>query len=253
MSGHYYTTKGEPRHFIPIKSGKKKGQQRPTTLRDAKKHGWLPSVSAYTEMLGKPHLVPWKARQVLSYAYDAPPIGNESREGWIGGIMQKVEREHDATVMDRGTALHAAIESILSGGTCPADLLEFAMPVAEVVWGYGKVWACERVVVSGQMGYAGTSDCILYDGSILDFKTKDFKGKDEATPSFEHAMQLAAYSVAWHQRDAFPPCHNIYFDRNVPGKIFVKTWTPQELAEGWEAFKACQVLYRITKGYDARQ
>ena len=43
--GHYYDENGQPNHFQITQSGKNKGKKRPTTIRDAKKNGWLPSVT----------------------------------------------------------------------------------------------------------------------------------------------------------------------------------------------------------------
>ena len=40
-SGHWYDKEGEARHTIMSA----KGEPRPTTLRDAKKFGWYPSVT----------------------------------------------------------------------------------------------------------------------------------------------------------------------------------------------------------------
>lgn len=158
--------------------------------------------------------------------------------------------------MGRGTILHNEIEQYFTSqsGDIVSDHHNFIMPVIEIVEGMDSpVSHAEKVVVNTVRGYAGTADIILESGQIIDFKSKDFKGKKKVDPSFEHCMQLASYSVAHNGSYAFLPCYNIYFDRNVPGVTFVKEWSPDELLSGWEAFLACTTLYRITKGYDARQ
>jgi hypothetical protein len=253
---HFYTRDGKPQHTQITKSGPNKGKKRDTTLGDAKKKKLLPSASAYIDMLAKPFLIDWKAREVLGLAFDRPPIGREDCGEWIKHIMGTFKKRHDKEVMQRGTELHAELESYFTSknGEIVSKDHAFIEPVIEIVEALDSPVAhAEKVVVNAAMGYAGTADIILEDGSIVDFKTKDFKGKTEAKPDFTHCMQCAAYFVAANGHEAFSPCRNIYLDRNIPGVTFVKEWTPEELAKGWEAFQACITLYRLTTGYDARQ
>lgn len=270
--GHFYNHQGEACHFQTIKTGKNKGKQRATRITDARKLKLMPSVSEYTSMLAKPHLVGWKAGQVLSRAFDMPPIGRETKQGWVSGILADDAAEFQEEVLDRGSIVHAAIEDILKHepGDEPlpqSEIYDIARPVADVVFEKmerdNTTVESEKIVWCSRLGVAGMSDCPHSDGTIDDFKGKDFKGEDTVKPSLENRMQLAAYYVLYNYHDReggwdldasyFAPCRNIFFDRKVPGKVYVHTWSPEELAEGWEAFLACQTLYRIAWGYDARQ
>lgn len=253
---HYYTLDGKPQHTQITKSGPNKGKKRDTTLGDAKKKKLLPSASAYIDMLAKPFLIDWKAREVLELAFDRSPIEREDCGEWIRHIMGTFKKRQEREVMGRGTELHNELESYFTSknGDIVSKDHAFIQPVIEIVEALDSPVAhAEKVVVNAAMGYAGTADIIEEVGAIDDFKSKDFKGKDEVKPDFTHCMQLSSYFVAHNGHENFLPCRNIYFDRNVPGVTFVKEWTPGELFDGWEAFQACITLYRLVNGYDARQ
>jgi len=64
---HFYTQTGEPRHFVEMKT--RPGEVRPTRTTDAKKEGWVPSVTTILDVLGKPALIDWKIDQHLKQAY----------------------------------------------------------------------------------------------------------------------------------------------------------------------------------------
>ena len=53
---HWYDREGKPQHFVPSKNGK----LRASTLRDARKHGWMPSVTSVLDIMAKPGLDQWK-------------------------------------------------------------------------------------------------------------------------------------------------------------------------------------------------
>jgi hypothetical protein len=55
-NAHWYRRDGEPLHSV----SSAKGEPRPTTLRDARKLGLLPSVTNVLGVINKPELVEWK-------------------------------------------------------------------------------------------------------------------------------------------------------------------------------------------------
>jgi len=59
-NGHWYTKDGTPAYTTIGKTG-----ERPTTLRDARKEGLLPSVTTINGQLSKAGLDTWKQQQVL--------------------------------------------------------------------------------------------------------------------------------------------------------------------------------------------
>lgn len=262
MSGHYYDIDGNACHTQITKSGPNKGKERNTTKADARRKKLFPSVSAYTGVIDKPFLTPWKVRESLKVAHASPLIGGESRGQWINHVVRNAEKIM-ARPAERGTELHDVIERRTEGwGSLIAlnhDLThrEFVDPVVMAlreVCGDTPITHTEKVVVNAAMGYAGTADVILADGRIIDYKSKSFKGKDTVEPSKDHPMQLAAYYVAANgYKEPFRPCTNIYFCREEPGKIMVKTWTSLELIMAWAAFLDCTRLFRYIEDWDPCQ
>ena len=72
-SGHWYSKDGSPRYTIEGKTG-----VRATTLRDARKHDLVPSVTTILNLLAKPGLDNWKQEQVLLSALDHLQTNNSS-------------------------------------------------------------------------------------------------------------------------------------------------------------------------------
>jgi len=65
---HWYDKDGSPRYEIEGKNG-----LRPTTLRDARKHGWVPSVSTiWKDVVAAPGLVRWSQGQLWDAFYNNP-------------------------------------------------------------------------------------------------------------------------------------------------------------------------------------
>tara|TARA_R110000765_G_scaffold38713_3_gene84655 strand:+ start:713 stop:1537 length:825 start_codon:yes stop_codon:yes gene_type:complete len=253
---HYYDIDGKPRHTQVIKSGKRKGELRKTNTRDAKNKKLFPSVSGYTGIVDKPSLSDWKLRETLMVANEMPPIRGESQRQWAQAVQTKANKIM-AGPAERGTQLHDAIESrVLNPDQAEREIDAFVFPVIKTLRELcdgTPIAHTEKVVVNAAKGYAGTADVILEDGRIVDYKSKSFKGRDTVDTSKDHPMQLAAYYVAANPTaKAFLPCTNIYFCREKPGKIMVKTWTEAELLVAWMAFDQCCKLFRYINDWDPR-
>ena len=63
-AGHWYDSKGAPTYTIVGLNR----VERNTTLRDARKHGYVPSVTTIIGMAAKPSLENWKINQALNSA-----------------------------------------------------------------------------------------------------------------------------------------------------------------------------------------
>ena len=63
-SGHWYAQDGEPMYTIVGANG----VERNTTLRDARKEGFVPSVTTIIGIAAKPSLENWKIDQALNSA-----------------------------------------------------------------------------------------------------------------------------------------------------------------------------------------
>lgn len=124
-----------------------------------------------------------------------------------------------------------------------------------------KIHSIEQVLVNEEVGYAGRVDLIadiLSDEGprveVIDFKTrkfkKDKKGFEKADSYSTDLYQLAAYAFAQFEEPVW--CRNVYIDPTT-GAICEKNWSPDEVSEAFEVFKAICVIWRAEKKYDPRE
>src|SRR4026207_2033828 len=84
---HWYDPiAGEPRHFIQKKDG---SGTRPSTIADARKNNWLPSVTTVLKVLAKPALTEWLCRNAATAALTTPRIDGEALDAFLERIMRK--------------------------------------------------------------------------------------------------------------------------------------------------------------------
>ena len=105
-SGHWYTKDGTPAYSVVGANG----SNRPTTLRDARKMGLLPSVTGIIRQLSSAGLDLWKQQQVLLAALTLPRLENEPEQEWLARVMQD-SKATGREAAERGTAIHAIIQS----------------------------------------------------------------------------------------------------------------------------------------------
>ena len=105
-SQHWYTKTGDPAYTVKNKDG----HQRPTTLRDARKLGLVPSVTTIIKCAASPGLEAWKLQQMMLAALTLPRAPEESEESFISRI-QTDSKEQAKMAAERGSEVHAALES----------------------------------------------------------------------------------------------------------------------------------------------
>lgn len=239
-SNHWYAKDGAPMYTVTAKNG----EQRSTTLRDAKKMGLLPSVTTIMKAAASPGLEAWKINQMMLAALTLPRGEGEGEESFIKRI-QADSKEHARKAAERGTQVHTAIEQFFDGHI-NADDLPYLEPVYKAVNNtFGNlVWAVEKSFAT-ESGFAGKVDIHSRDGEgvVADFKTKEFtKDTLEKVAGFdENVMQLAAYRYGLNLPKA--RCANIFVSVTEPGLVVVKEWTQEELARGWAMFDALKTFY----------
>lgn len=250
--GHYYDAKtGEPRYTVISKST---GLERPTTLRDARQHGWVPSVTTITACAARYQLERWKAEQLLLAGLTLPRIGGEDEEHWIGRVWEDSAAQAKKAA-ERGTQIHGALE---------AHFAEKPWDGALAPWVYGidtllkdefgpQEWSAEKSFAS-PLGYGGKVD--LHSASVLiDFKGKEQKnGVRDWKVWDENVMQLAAYAhmipmekeMPWNWRT----CAIVFFDRNDPYCELHRV-KPVDLERGWRCFKALLDYWKALNRIDS--
>lgn len=219
-SSHWYWPDSRPCYEVPY-ADQSKGM-RPTTLRDARKLGLLPSVTTILRILHRQALVEWLQEQAVLAAMTTPRLDGEELDAFIHRVLS-VERQQDQEAQkarDLGTAIHSEIEAVLTGKEPELALAGFVEPAVAVIRGLGAVQATEKIVVGE--GYAGKLD-VLTDGdrlTVLDIKTSKTIPRDGSY--VEHRLQTAAYAMALgNTGDKCLETANLYISTLEPGKLML--------------------------------
>lgn len=245
---HWYDQSGAPRYTVIGKNGK----ERNTTLRDARKYGWVPSVTQIINMAARPGLEAWKSQQVLLAALTLPRLKDEPEAAYIQRIMAD-SREQAQKAAERGTAIHAAIQGHYEGEPPSEEMWPFVKGAADEMQkhfcDYSR-WQPERPF-SHSLGYGGKIDLASdeYEGLVLDFKTKEFGPDDNLKTWDEHHMQLAAYRYGLGMECASAAI--VYVSVTVPGLVRVIEIPEPDLERGWECFKSLLAFWKAKNRFDS--
>ena len=229
--GHWYALDGTPRYTIIGANGK----ERPTTVRDARKLGLVPSVTTILKLAAAPNLVKWMKEQVAKAAYSERPREGESEADYMARILPLAE-EVARKARDKGTEIHGAIEKLDRHGPYSAHVDAAMGAVSE--WAGMMDWDSERSFAS-PLGYGGKLD-LSAPGFVCDFKTTDKPLSDLKTWP-DHRRQLAAYRMGLDMPDA--RCAICYVSSVVPDSRLIEL-DSEELEQGWEEFKALLAFYK---------
>jgi len=229
-SGHWYDRDGNPRYTIVGANGKERG----TTVKDARKHGFLPSVTTILRQAAAPGLERWKIANAISSALTLARQEGESEESYLYRIVQDSE-EKARKARELGTTIHGAIEKLDRHGPYAAHV-EVALE-AVASWAMLRDWDSERSFAS-RLGYGGKLD-LSAEGFVIDFKTTDKPLADlKLWP--EHRRQLAAYRMGLDDPQA--RCAICYVNSQSPEARLIEV-EEEELQQGWEEFKALLAFY----------
>ena len=261
--GHWYTRDGEPAYTQMKADGT---GERPTTLRDAKKLGLLPSVTTVLGVLDKPQLTLWKMKTAVRAAAEVTKGDGEDVEAWVDRVMAKAS-EPVAEAADLGTRIHEAIEAACKGAEW--DSVALGAYVAPVLgWlvgklgGGGRIVAQETVIANTEEGYAGRVDLALEDGDgllwVVDWKSRKTRPSESDAVAFApyptQKMQLAAYAKRWVADDKAwekVRCVNVITSSTEPGRFGVAVHDNPKAT--WEAWLDTLAVWRWVKGYDPRR
>lgn len=241
-STHWYGRGGEPQYEVPAA----KGGMRPTTLRDARKLGLVPSVTTIIRCAAAPGLETWKQQQVLLSALTLPRLQNEPESDWLERVMSD-SREQGKKAAERGTAIHAAIQGHYEGEPPHPDHWEYVKGCATRIEDhFGKQeWVAEASFAHA-LGFGGKVDlhCSI---AVIDAKTKEFGPDAKKLAWDEHRMQIAAYRVGL----GIPKARggNVFVSVNNPGLSVIHEWTEEELEEGWTMFSGLLQYWQAKSGY----
>ncbi len=231
QAGHWYRPDGTPAYTVLSA----KGEERPATLRDARKLGLFPSVTTIMRMAAAPGLERWKQNNLLMAALTLPKIEGETLDDYAARCV-KDANEQSKAAMQRGTDIHGAVEMAYLGREIGAEYLPHTKATIEAVKAHfgPQEWLAERSFAS-KLGYGGKLD-LHASGIVIDFKTKEFDVDHKTLAWEEQAMQLAAYREGLEMPEA--RCANVFISTTNPGLVVVHEWPEEELKKGWRMFKA---------------
>lgn len=248
-SAHWYQRDGVACHTVLSA----KGEPRPTTLRDARKFGLVPSVTNIIGIIAKPELTAWLQEQAVMAALTLPRISGETEDAFAKRVVEDSLTTRDGAA-DFGTAFHNGAERVAK--TLEVDA---AHPAAEWLRHYRDWYQAnalvlrwtEKVLVHQEWGYAGTADLLIEHSAhgltLVDLKTTKIKAGTKFTPYKSWCYQLAAYRRALGQP---VKCMNLVVNSNEPSVPIEHVWSEEEVERGWAAFEAARRLWVIEKGYD---
>jgi hypothetical protein len=247
-SNHWYTRDGIPRYTVTGKNG----QQRNTTLRDARIQSLVPSVTTILNTAAKPALTAWLMNQVLMAALTLPKRADEADEDYCKRIVQD-SKEQGRAAADAGTDIHAAVQGYYEGQVVRGHekAVEGCVEAIKAAFGV-QPWIAERAF-GHELGFGGKSDLYApardgFDGIVLDIKTKEFSDPAKVDAYDEHLMQVAAYRVGLGVPKA--RCGNVFVSRSVPGLAVVKEWSAEDLDRGWKMFVHLLNFWQLKNGHE---
>lgn len=244
--GHYYDRSGAPNHFVTAKNG----NSRDTTIADARKNGWVPSVTEILNVLDKPALTNWKVDQAILAALTMPRSEGESEPEYLSRIKQDAGKQAKEAA-EEGTRIHDAIECHFGGKSYPDTYKPHVDGVrAKLADLFPKVndWIAEKRFASS-LGYGGAVDLHSPSfGIVVDHKGKDIAPGNTKKLAYDQDRQLSAY----HRGLKLPEnvCANLFISRTHPGYVEEYVWTPEQLSDAWQVFTAALALWKALKKYD---
>jgi len=233
-SGHWYLPDGSPAYRIVGKNGK----ERNSTVKDAREHGLLPSVTTIIGCASKPALDVWKQQQAILSALTLPRLKGESEEDWLSRVVAD-SKETAKQAAERGTQIHGVIEAFYEGIYIP-ELPPYVRAVESAINEHfgSQLWISEKSFAYG--GFGGKCDLVAKSGFVVDFKTTE-KDLDKLDYFFDHQMQLSAYRQGFEMPKA--RCAIVYVNA-LQNKAKLVEIPEDDLRIGWECFTHLLAFYR---------
>ena len=246
QAGHWYTQEGESAHVVIGKNG----NERNTTVADARKMGLLPSVTSVLGIMDKPQLTAWKIEQAIMSSLTLPKEDGETLEEYAKRVV-KDSKQSTTKAAEHGTKMHECMENILLGRAVSRD--EELAPYIKTFTKWAKenvekTYWCERALVGA--GYAGRCDAYVrlsgIGDAIIDLKNRKVNPKYD--PFYDtDCAQLWAYRIASENPRA--ACVSVVLASNDPDKLVTHQWSEEELYESGIAFSAMLKVWAWSKKY----
>jgi len=246
---HWYDKDGSPQYEVESKLG----SMRSTTLRDARKFEWVPSVSTiWKDVVAAPGLNRYYQEQlfnVMVVQFDRGySIGDEQAIPFKRRVFA-LAKEHAMKAAERGTHIHNLLEQQLLTGKCGSKdpneihmVMQTIIKMKEVCG--DQDWKVEKSFAH-PMGYGGKID-VYSDEWVVDFKTKELVEGKKPDMYDSYGVQLAAYN---HGVGGGRKLLNLFISVSSPGYVVDYEWEERERL--FSMFEAALNLWKLTKRYDA--
>ena len=248
---HWYDKDGEPQHFTPSK----KGGLRPTTLRDARKYGWVPSVTSVLDILAKPGLEAWKVNKAIESSRLIPKQVDEHNEEHAKRVLAHSRKESEEAA-ERGNIIHNMLEVAFTTGEAPhnqdhKEMFESVRAVLQINCGE-QDWTPEKSF--NAIDYGGKIDLSSKEW-VIDFKTKEFDADHKKLEYESMAYQLVAYDVglntsyATDHREHKRRIANVFISSTNPGLVVFHEWSDEDRKRYWTIFESSLEVWKNIKKY----
>ena len=252
--GHWYNSIGEPCYNAG--------------LREARKMGYLPSVTTIDKIIANPGLDTWKQNIIIETCIANPFKGEVDDKEYIDWI--KKEAFQDSRQKAKlGTVVHHLAERYIQGKPlffqgARSDVWEIFKPLKDWIdinlmepkKGISTSEGCEVILVNENFGYAGKADFKgwLSTGQmvLIDFKTTTIKKADvKKDGTLKKAKLYPSYARQLAALDKAKPTIELNILLSVivstePGNYGVWThiWNDEEIGKAWVEFAGALQVYR---------
>ena len=243
---HWYDRDGSPQYEVKSKSG----SMRATTLRDARKFEWVPSVSTiWKDAVASPGLTRYYQDQLFYVMLDAMNYVQDFEGPDFKKKMFALSKETAMKSAERGTHIHNLLEQQLLTGKCgsqdPNEILMVMQTISKMKEVCGdQDWKVEKSFAH-PMGYGGKID-VCSDEWVVDFKSKELDEGKKPDVYDSYGVQLAAYN---HGIGGGRKLLNLFVSVSSPGYVVDYEWEERERL--FSMFETALKLWQLTKRYDA--
>ena len=227
-------------------------------LKEARKQNlYVSPTTIIHEVWANTGLDYWKEGELIKAVLCTPQFPDEPMYQYVGRVRAKANRIKDKAA-EFGTAVHDAAEHYGSG----AYVDQFIQPYLDtyIVWFEGnvkRVIAREIVVVDHDIGVAGKIDIVRENFSdevcIDDLKTQTVKEGNKAGDRQGFLEQIAFYAKAYQKMNGLPDaprCQNLLINSTEVSPVVQLPWSPNQVEEGYQAFRALAWIYFRSRGVD---
>lgn len=216
------------------------GKWRAPTIRDARKYGWFPGVTTIIRQAAAPGLERWKVRQGIMSALTHPEAQKIADADELMRVIEKDSQEEARQARERGSAIHAAIETYYRDGIVDTEYAAYVSGVRTVLHELTgvddpSIWETE-VACCHPYGVGTRIDLFTRElgGWVVDFKGKEFEPGVEVKGYKEQGQQLAVGKEMLGMPKA--RAVNLFIARNHPGLVCPYEWPQKDHDKLWRSF-----------------